>query len=61
MSKKINPDTIENERLLKVLRDVVVFAHKDKLEREGDFEYCQFGCAEPLSVEFDESTWLEYD
>lgn len=61
MNIKPNPDSEANEQLLKVLRDVVIFAHKDKLERDGEFEYCRYDSEEPLSVEFHKSTLLEYD
>jgi len=49
------------KKLLSLLLDFVIFAHKDKLEREGEFEYCPDEHRERLSVDFNESTMLNYN
>jgi hypothetical protein len=49
------------KKLLVLLLDLAIFAHKDKLEREGEYEYLPDEHSERLSVDFNESTMLNYN
>ena len=49
------------KKLLALLLDFAIFAHKDKLERDGEYEYCPDEHRERLSVDFNESTMLNYN
>jgi len=48
-------------KMLSLLREFAVYAHKDKLVRDGDYIYDPDTDTQPLSIEFDESTLLIYD
>lgn len=49
------------KKLLSLLLEFVIFAHKDKLEREGDYEYHPDEHVEPLSISFHEHTMLSFN
>ena len=49
------------KKLLSLLLQFAVCAHKDKLVRDGDYTYDANTDTQPLSIEFDESTFLSYD
>jgi hypothetical protein len=49
------------DKTLSLLREFVIYAHKDKLERDGDYVYDPAFTKEPLSIDFNESTMLSYD
>jgi hypothetical protein len=48
-------------KMLSLLREFAVYAHKDKLVKDGDYTYDPNTDTQPLSIEFDESTLLSYD
>ena len=48
-------------KMLSLLLQLAVYAHKDKLARDGDYIYNPKTDKKPLSIEFDESTLLSYD
>ena len=48
-------------KILSLLLQFAVCAHKDKLLRDGDYIYVPNTDTQPLSIEFDESTLLSYD
>jgi len=48
-------------KMLSLLREFAVYAHKDKLVKDGDYTYDPNTDTQPLSIEFDESTFLSYD
>ena len=48
-------------KILSLLLQFAVCAHKDKLARDGDYIYNPITDKKPLSIEFDESTLLSYD
>jgi hypothetical protein len=48
-------------KMLSLLREFAVYAHKDKLVKDGDYIYDPNTDTQPLSIEFDESTLLSYD
>ena len=49
------------DKMLSLLREFAVYAHKDKLVKDGDYIYDPNTDTQPLSIEFDESTLLSYD
>jgi len=48
-------------QVLSFLLQFAVFAHKDKLVRDGDYIYNPKTDKKPSSIKFDESTFLSYD
>jgi hypothetical protein len=48
-------------KMLSLLLQFAVYAHKDKLVRDGDYTYDPNTDTQPLSINFDESTLLSYD
>ena len=48
-------------KILSLLLQFAVYAHKDKLVSDGDYIYDPNTDTQPLSIEFDESTLLSYD
>ena len=48
-------------QMLSLLLQFAVYAHKDKLVRDGDYIYNPKTNKEPSSINFDESTLLSYD
>jgi len=48
-------------KIISLLRDFAVYAHKDKLVRDGDYIYNPKTNKKPSSINFDESTLLSYD
>ena len=49
------------DKMLSLLLQFAVYAHKDKLVRDGDYIYNPKTNKKPSSIEFDESTLLSYD
>jgi len=49
------------EQVSPLLLEFVIFAHRDKLSKDGEFIYDPKIHKEPLSIEFEESTMLRYN
>jgi len=49
------------KKLISLLLQFAVYAHKDKMLKDGDYIYDPKTDTQPLSIEFDESTLLSYD